>query len=568
MVQVLIVGLVIALLVMIGLFIYQRQTLKKLTTVKTQLADLPTARIERELSKDRVASLMGESLKSFTELRTRYDEKLHPRQKELLDLADQLAADAKTTALFSMGEDVKGLQADTESLVNSFNKIMAAINKLAQDVQTQEAALTKLRKTYNEYSKTLDVNAFQFGASKEKLLDCLVKLQEKFERFAKIANQGDHEAAQEILDELQDETADFAHLMKEVPDLYKPLYATFPDQLTELKSGYEELTDEHYRFTDPDLEKQIIDLSELQKQALEQLADLDLAPVKAAVDHMAPAIDHLYEVMQTELDARPQVQKRLPLVTDQLEKTQQNNRQLLNQLEKLSISYTLNHNELADARGLTEQLRQAKQTLDEDKSGLDEHTAIDSVVLEHLIKLRQELEAIEKQQVEISQGVSTLQKDEERAQLALQRFAMDLKATKRQVTNLNLPGIGQDYHDYFFVVSNEIKKLSRAMNQPQVNMEEVTKQLLVVQEDLQTLHEKTEQLRDSAELTGRLIQYAHRLSVDHEGMDEEIAKAEQLFKEFRYADSLEAIGSAVEEAEPGAFKRLEQTYYEENGIEK
>ena len=563
MVQILIIILVIALLVIVGLFVYQRQTLKKLSTYGQSIQAIPLQKIDQRLSKEKVQTLMGESLKTFTDLRQQFDKKLVPNVKKMQHQIELLSQEAKTTALFTIAGSVSTLAEEVASLLDETKKIETALDKLDASVKNQTEALTKLRQTYNQFSRQLDDEGFSYGESKVKLNQQLIDLQKKFEHFAEVANQGDHQAAQEILDELRTETQNYEKLLKTVPELYRPLYTTFPDQLAELSSGYEELKKKNYNFTESNLPDQIKDLSGEQKFALEKLTELEIGPVKGAVDHLAPAIDHLYDVMQKELDARPQVKKLFPKTKTHLEHAESQNRQLLNELDKLSISYTLNHNEIADARGLSEQLRQQRSTLETDEAGLNDHSAIESQVLTHLEKTENELTAIEKQQQEINQSVATLREDEARAQRALQRFAVDLKTTKRRVENLNLPGIPQDYLDYFFVVSNEVKKLSQLMNQPQIDMEEITKQLLVVQSDLGTLRERTTSLRDSAELTERLIQYAHRLSVDHEEIEKAIEEAQTLFSEYKYAESLETLGTAVEEAEPGSFKRLEDSYYQE-----
>lgn len=563
MVQILIIILVIALLVIVGLFVYQRQTLKKLSTYGQSIQAIPLQKIDQRLSKEKVQTLMGESLKTFTDLRQQFDKKLVPNVKKMQHQIELLSQEAKTTALFTIAGSVSTLAEEVASLLDETKKIETALDKLDASVKNQTEALTKLRQTYNQFSRQLDDEGFSYGESKVKLNQQLIDLQKKFEHFAEVANQGDHQAAQEILDELRTETQNYEKLLKTVPELYRPLYTTFPDQLAELSSGYEELKKKNYNFTEANLPDQIKDLSGEQKFALEKLTELEIGPVKGAVDHLAPAIDHLYDVMQKELDARPQVKKLFPKTKTHLEHAESQNRQLLNELDKLSISYTLNHNEIADARGLSEQLRQQRSTLETDEAGLNDHSAIESQVLTHLEKTENELTVIEKQQQEINQSVATLREDEARAQRALQRFAVDLKTTKRRVENLNLPGIPQDYLDYFFVVSNEVKKLSQLMNQPQIDMEEITKQLLVVQSDLGTLRERTTSLRDSAELTERLIQYAHRLSVDHEEIEKAIEEAQTLFSEYKYAESLETLGTAVEEAEPGSFKRLEDSYYQE-----
>ena len=102
-----------------------------------------------------------------------------------------------------------------------------------------------------------------------------------------------------------------------------------------------------------------------------------------------------------------------------------------------------------------------------------------------------------------------------------------------------------------------------AISQVKIDMEDITKQLLIVQDDLETLQEKTDDLRDSAELTERLIQYANRLSIDHEEINDAIAQAQNEFNRYNYPGSLEILEKAVEKVEPGSYKRMEQRYYTE-----
>ena len=171
--------------------------------------------------------------------------------------------------------------------------------------------------------------------------------------------------------------------------------------------------------------------------------------------------------------------------------------------------------------------------------------------------------AIEEQQKQINDSVADLQSDEARAKKTLQRFSVEIRTIKRRVESLNLPGIPQDYMDYFFLVSDEIGKLADAISQVKIDMEDITKQLLIVQDDLETLQEKTDDLRDSAELTERLIQYANRLSIDHEEINDAIVKAQNEFNRYNYPGSLEILEKAVEKVEPGSYKRMEQRYYTE-----
>lgn len=58
------------------------------------------------------------------------------------------------------------------------------------------------------------------------------------------------------------------------------------------------------------------------------------------------------------------------------------------------------------------------------------------------------------------------------------------------------------------------------------------------------------------------MQYANRYRHSHPDIKALIDKSLYLFsKEYRYQDALDEIGTALERVEPGAFKRIENFYF-------
>lgn len=564
MLQVLIGILIIAAIAMVIILLYQRRCSTKLKELSNRLSQVDEDALAKQLDKSRLDSLMGESLKRFTELRYQYDHELLPTFKKAQELVKTIENNMHGSSLFSVGRELSVLQDETDTVMGQYQSLQEQLASLSQAVDQQMAAVSGLRTKYNQFGRQLDEKGFQFGQSKTELQSRLVNLEKKYEHFSDIVRKGDHDAAAELLQDLQDQTRDFEQLMKDIPTLYRPLYAEFPDQLKELKKGYTDLTEQHYCFTEDDIDKQVDEMEKQRTDALDQLAKLNLGVVKRTNREMSDQIDHLYDVMQQELDAKPHVLKAEPQLESHLAHAQKQNEELLNELEHLSISYTLNNNELVDTRQLNEQLKTIREDVDDIKTALKEQTAVYSEIWQQQQDHEQSLTEIEEEQKKINDGVANLSTDEKRARQALQRFITSIRTTKRRVEEMNLPGIPKDYVDYFFVVSDEISKLSHAMNQSQINMEDITKQLLIVQDDLENLQDKTDNLRDSAALTERLIQYANRLSGNNQKIDEAIQQSQKQFNEHQYNESLQTIGTALEEAEPGSFKRLEQEYYSEN----
>lgn len=562
MLQILIGILIIALIVLAIIFFYQRRVNTVTTELAAQVRNLNADELAKELAPSRLEGLMGESLKNFTALRSQYDKEFVPNYQQAKDLISKIQENLHGKNVFNTSPQINDLRNLVTKLTDTQTKLQKGIDELDNAVKTQETAIKDLREQYNKFGRTLDEKAFDYGDSKEELQKRLVNLEKKYEHFSDVAKKGDHEAAQELLNDLQERTASFKKLMNGIPELYRPLYAVFPDQLKELKAGYEELSSQHYQFTDDKIDQQVEELENERQMALKKLTNLNIAPVKGANQHLADEIDRLYDVMQKEIDAKPYVDKYQDKINAHLDHAQKQNVELMTELQRLSNSYTLNNDEIADTRQLDEQLKDIEKQCKDDAEGIEKHEAIFSEIWQRQQDIEKSLTEIEEQQKTINDGVAGLQADEARARKALQNFVTDIRTTKRRVETLNLPGIPQDYLDYFFVVSDEITKLSQSMNQQQINMEDITKQLLIVQDDLETLHDKTDNLRDSAALTERMIQYANRLSTTNDEIEKAIEKSQGLFDKHEYSSALETIGTALEEAEAGSFKRIEQDYYQ------
>lgn len=563
MLQVLIGIIAIAVIVVIIFYVCQRRAMRVITDLRARLVALEEARLARRLDDAGLDDLMGESLKVFTALQDDYLKKVAPAVDDANEQLEEVSKNLNGLNVFTVTGQLNQVRELVEEAERQQKRVVDRLQKADQKEEEQKKATATMGEQLGDFQKKLDDTAYQYGDAIRPLRSQLADLQEQFTRFNEIAAKGDHEAAAEILTDLKDKEAHFTKLAEEIPELYKPLFTTFPDQISELREGYRKLVANHYRFPVNNLDDQIEGLEAQRQTALDHIAALSLAPVRVANKSLEEKIDHLYDVMQNEMDARPQVEKLVGVVGDHLDHARQQNRELMAELDRLSESYTLNHDEVAHTRELEEQLKQIQKEYEKDQVAVNAQAAVASQVLERFMEDEKVLTAIETQQKEINDGVAYLSEDEQRARKALQRFVTTVRATKRHVETLNLPGLPQDYLDFFFLVSDEISHLAKDMNQQRIDMEAITKELLKVQGDVSELINRTNKVRDSAELTARLMQYGLRFVDDNQEIDAAITEAQKLYDRYEYEQSLETIGAALEKAEPGSFKRLEDNYYDE-----
>lgn len=562
MFQILIAILVIVLLLLLGIVWFQRRAIQQISELQAVSAHLSKQPLAANLKKAQQMQLVGDARDQLAKLQKEYDQ-LAPAIKRLNKQGEDLQAAVKTSQLLTINSAISDYREAIEKASKQVDRLQKQLRTLHQQEENHHEAVDQLKQRYQQYHQQLDDKSFEYGETTDQLNDRLADLEDRYAKFTDLTTKGDLEAAQEILTDLQADNQEFDDLLKKVPQLYKPLVAEFPDQLAELRSGYETLTKQHYHFTEKKLGQKIDQLQAKLTQTVKQLNDLQVDVVEQSNQDLSTEIDHLYDVMQKELDAKPEAQHLMKVMGEFINHARRQNDELTKELKRLNLSYTFNNNEIEAARRLDERIKAIDKDYQRDAQAIKDDQALYSQILASQKANQQELTAVEEKQREINDEVAKLQTDEQRAKKMLQRYSVDIRTIKRQVEQLNLPGLSTDYLDYFKGVSDEIKKLAAALGQYKVDMDDVTKQLIMVEADLETLHTKTNDLRDSVELTERLLQYANRFPND-ETVEKAAQEARQLFSEYEYAKSLEKIGTALEEVEPGSFKRLEDSYYNEN----
>lgn len=562
--QVLIGILIIVVAILACVYFYQRRAVKQINDLMESEKKLADQKVDQQIKNVEELQLIGDAKKQFETIKNKYEKQVRPAITAFNKRAPQLLANSRTSKLLTINTQIRDLQADLAKLTTTLQQIQKDLQHLRQQQHTHKQAVEQIKNKYRQFHRQLNEKSFEYGDSEKQLNSRLNELEDQFAQFTDLTNKGDIEAAQEILTNLQSENDKFEQDLKKIPQLYKPIATEFPEQLSELKSGYETLVKQNFHFTEKNIDKQIEQLQSKLDQTIDQLNNLQLDVVEQSNKDLSDQIDYLYGVMQKEIDAKNEAVHLIEVMKDFTKHAQRQNDELGVELDRLSLNYTLTNHEQETVRELGEQIKAIIKQYRDDAEAIANKTAVYSQVLDRQKSNQKNLTEIEKSQEKLNDEVAKLQTDEQRARQMLQKYSTQIRTIHRQVEQLNLPGLPKDYLDYFFGVSDEIKKLADELNEYKINMDEITKQLIIVESDLDTLNDKTDILRDSAELTERFQQYANRFS-DNGKIAAAAKKSQELFKQFNYTASLEAIATVLEEIEPGSYKRIEDTYYREIG---
>ena len=558
---VLVIVIIAAVLYLIGYFMRKKnqEQLDELEVRKEALFDLP---VFEEIDDIKKMHLVGQSQNSFREWNQRWVEL---STRSFAELESQIYEVENQNEIFRFMKAKKAVVEANETMTEMEAEVEVIRNGLKELRESEERNSLEVQKAldvYEELSKSLKDDKASFGPAYSEIQKQLRNVEIEFTQFVTLNTSGDPIEAREVLEDAERHTYELEDLMKRIPPMYEELNETFPDQLKEIEEGYTQLLADDYVFPEQNFAEEIQHAKKRVENSMADLEKTEIAAVEVANRDTATAIDALYEVMEREIEAKKYVVTNQKIIDDYISHSLKNNRQLMIELDHVSQSYTLNNNELGRSRGFQTEIEEIIRRQKDLEPRMKEHTVPYSEIQAFYKECYKILDDIENQQLEIDASLKELRKGEKVAQEKVDEYEFRLRSIKRYVEKQRLPGLSADYLEFFYVATDRIEDLSRALNKMRINMDEINRLCDLCEDDLELLDKKTKDLVNAAALTEQMMQYANRYRHTHENIRAALDKSMYLFStEFRYQDALDEIGTALEAVEPGAFKRIEDFYF-------
>ena len=563
----LIIGIVVAIIVaaaivyFVGYFV-RKKTLARLDELerrREQLFDLP---VIEEVDEVKKMHLVGQSQNTFREWNQKWTDL---STTAFADLESQILEVESLNETFRFMKAKQAVEEAEVALLNMEEDVAEIRNGLKELRESEERNSLQVQNAldkYQELKKRMREESDTFGPAYSELQKQLKSIEIEFTQFVTLNTSGDPVEAREVLQTAENHTYTLEDVMNRLPVLYEDLNKTFPDQLKEIEEGYQKLIDDHFVFPENNFLAEVSRVRERIENSMRDLAKTEVNLVEPANSDTANDIDALYSIMEREIEAKKYVLKNREVIADYVAFATKNNRQLLIEIDHTAQSYTLNHNELGRVRGFQTEVDELVRRNTDMMEKMDGHKIPYSEVQEFYKDAYKILDDIQNQQVEIDEELRELRRGEKVAQEKVENFEFQLRNLKRFVEKQRLPGLPNDYLEFFFMVTDHVEGLNRALNKIRINMEDINRYVDTCQDDLDKLDKETHDLVDAAALTEQMMQYANRYRHSHPDIKASIDRSLDLFTNtYQYQEALDEIGTALERVEPGAFARIENFYF-------
>lgn len=546
----------------LGFVFYQRRTIKMATSVYESKKDLNKIPLDDEFALAKKMNLTGESKKKYGQLHNKYQHYRNQILPSIDELIKTVKEDGKGINFIKTRNDWRTANQTIQDADATLKEIQAGLAQLYDLNKQHQLAVSELEKKYKQLREDILNQNASFGPSIDGLEKMLANIEGTFDEFTKLTKSGDPSSADEVLTDLNTATGKLEDYMKRIPKLFLSLDKEFNEQLDEIQTGYTELRSKGYNFPNDNFETSVNNIRDQISHNLDSLAKLKVEDVSAVNAKIEDAIDQLYSAIDKELKARPSVEKNTSIIGEYVDHVRRQNEDLTKRLQILNESYVLNHQEIEDNHQFDRQITALEREFDRETKNIDEGKAVYSEINHTQQKMLSSLKELENSQKELFDSIIDLPEKERDAQNALSKFDLEMRNKKRRIDNQNLPGLSDSYQNNFAAVIREINHLDEDLGKAHVNIDDVSKQVIIIQSDMDTLEDQTTKMLDDANLAEQTIQYANRYISSNPEIASASVKAQNYFeKQYDYSKSLSTISEALENQSSGIFSKIKNDYF-------
>ena len=160
----------------------------------------------------------------------------------------------------------------------------------------------------------------------------------------------------------------------------------------------------------------------------------------------------------------------------------------------------------------------------------------------------------------LTKTVRSIREDELKAQEMVKNLQSAIVQVKLILKKSNLPGIPEHLKQGVKLAEEYLIELQDVMQQTPVNIHKIQYQLHETKDQVSSITELTKSCVEHAKAVEFLIQFSWRYKRSSPSISITVEQAEQLFRQYQYAEALELMEEALDRVDPEWREHLEKQH--------
>lgn len=440
-------------------------------------------------------------------------------------------------------EESKLILDDFEDKVKNFRD---ELKKIIQPEEDARNAALKVKEFEANVRKKYLVNKSSFEVADETIELILNKVDKKFEKFNDLIDSAQYDDALKMLPVLNKVLTELNDAIERLPDLCLELNEKIPEKISKVKEKIASMEEEKISLYNINPKKRIKQFKDQIAQINTFLAKIDLVEASNKINFLNQDIENLEELLNKEADAKVYYNNNFSEIMKKSKKISSDIISIYNKIPKYEKYYIFN-----DAhKNVLEVFQENERKLANAKTQLDLTTLTAnrqpySLIYDKLIALKNEIDNMNSIINEFENYIKQLKSDCDGAFDLLNKEYISLKAKKTSLLKLCLNDEA-DYIKRFDRCFELLNNISDQINNKPINVEIVnhdSTEYKALKEDLFINIDKCLNIVNDID---RMILELNRLRDGFKDVNEEIVKAENLYKKSYYTESYEILKKLFE----------------------
>lgn len=553
----LILGAIVLLLAffIVGYFFKKKRykDIDKLEELKLNVMNRP---VLEELSKVKQLNMDGETEEMFEKWRNEWDEIVTaqlPRIEEMLFDAEEYIDKYRFGKSKELQREISKELAEIE---NDIERIISELNGLVGSEEKNRLEMEELQENYKMVKKKLLAHRHTYGKAADLLEAQLDGIEENISIYEEITEKGNYLQAREHVLKSRLAMKDLLHKMEAIPELLMECMTSLPNQLNELKDGYQEMVEKEYILNHIDFPKQAEAMEKQLISFVESLEKAEIEEVEKGIEECKENIAVLYELFEQEVMSRQYIMKHREDVTEETAVMKYENDKLMLELSAIRNSYHISDTEVKVHRQLEKQIETITKQCQQLQMKIEQHDVAYSFLGERLKEIEQQLAKVKKEQEGFAIKLQDLRKDELDAREKIKELRHKLLQAGKYLARSNAPGVPKEY-------AAALSEAQKALNDVHAKLEEKPLDMATVQiflkKAIEVVNDFTQMTRDLIEqmlLAEKVIQYTNRYRSRYASVESTLQEAESKFRQYEYGEALNQAAAVLEKIEPGRAREM------------
>ncbi len=550
--------LVVIVLLIIGLILRKRiyDTVDRLETWKL---DIMEREVAGQLSRIKSLNLSGETLERFEEWKERWENIV---TKELADIEEYLM-DAEEAAdrffipkakrvLLTTEDNLQSIEKEIDEILNGLEELLKSEEVSRKEIEELEPSIKGLR-------RILSKNRYQYGKAELFFDNEIDKLEDSFKKYYELVDEGNYFEAKELVLKMKLEKEELEKVIDHFPITFKKCKNDIPSQLDNLLAGIKEMREDGYRVEHLGLEKEIHTYHGKLRDLVQKLEKGETEGAEQFLADIEERINEMYQLLEKEAIAKSFTDSKIPSFKQAFENVRKKFQITQDEVEELKQAYYFEDADMEKYLNLGKLISSMEDQLEQLALNMDKEEIGHSELRERLEDGFLKLEELEENLEEFKESIKNLRKDEMEARDTLAEMRAQLYNLNRKLKKSNIPGVPTYIWNRIENTANKNNQVIVALEKTPLDMSAVQEALSEAKVSLDQTIDDTDLMLDQAYLTEQVIQYANRYRSKYPLLAAKLAESERLFRSYEYELALETAAKAIEEIEPGALKKIEET---------